>query len=626
MAKMTIEILNQIKKQYAANIEQRKIHQEVSYQGKYQILVCASTGCISNNSRDVLARFQKKIKEAGIADKCDVVQTGCHGLCEMGPVVIVYPQGAFYAKIQVADVDQIVEQHLVKGEIVKEKLFWDSFRDGKLVPLSETGFYKKQIRIALKNSGIINPERIEEYIAADGYQALYKVLNGTPAELIATVKESGLRGRGGAGFPTATKWELASKAVGKKKYVCCNGDEGDPGAFMDRSVLEADPHSIIEAMAIAAYAIGADEGYIYVRAEYPVAVQRLEIAIKQATKYGLLGRDIFGKGFNFKLTIRLGSGAFVCGEETALMTSVEGNRGEPRPRPPYPANSGLYQCPTVLNNVETYANIPRIILNGAKWFSSIGTEKSKGTKVFALGGKIKNTGLIEVPMGITLREILYEIGGGILGGGKFKAAQTGGPSGGCIPAELIDTKIDYDNLLAIGSMMGSGGLIVMDESSCMVDICKFYMEFCADESCGKCVPCRIGNKRLLELLTDITEGRGKKGDVERLQELSAHIKATSLCGLGQTSPNPILSTIRYFRNEYDAHVLEHRCPAGVCSKLLQYTINPNTCKKCSLCARQCPVKAISGEVGKTPYVIDQSICIKCGACMGACKFNAIERK
>ncbi|MDR0826252.1 MAG: NADH-quinone oxidoreductase subunit NuoF [Mycoplasmataceae bacterium] len=626
MAKMTIELLNQIKNQYIANIEKSKIHQEASYQGKYQVLVCASTGCISNNSKDVLARFEKKIKEAGIANKCDVVQTGCHGLCEMGPVVIIYPQGAFYAKVQPSDVDKIVEQHLVKGEVVKEKLFWDSFRDGKLVPLSETGFYKKQIRIALKNSGIINPERIEEYFAADGYQALYKVLSGSREDVIKIIKESGLRGRGGGGFPTGTKWELAYKAIGKKKYVCCNGDEGDPGAFMDRSVLEADPHSIIEAMAIAGYAIGADEGYIYVRAEYPVAVKRLEIAIKQATKYGLLGKDIFGKGFNFKLTIRLGSGAFVCGEETALMTSVEGNRGEPRPRPPYPANSGLYQCPTVLNNVETYANVPRIILNGSKWFSSIGTEKSKGTKVFALGGKIKNTGLIEVPMGITLKEIIYEIGGGILGGGKFKAAQTGGPSGGCIPNELINTPIDYDNLIAIGSMMGSGGLIVMDESSCMVDICKFYMEFCADESCGKCVPCRIGNKRLLELLTDITEGRGKKGDVERLQELCMHIKSTSLCGLGQTAPNPILSTIRYFRSEYDAHVIDHRCPAGVCSKLLQYTIDPNKCKKCSLCARQCPVKAISGEVGKTPFVIDQTKCIKCGACMGACKFNAIDRK
>ncbi|MDR0739972.1 MAG: 4Fe-4S binding protein [Mycoplasmataceae bacterium] len=626
MSKITIEKLNEIKDEFKKNIDQRKIHQEASYQGKFQVLVCASTGCISNKSLLVLERFVKKVKEVGLQDQVDVVQTGCHGLCEMGPVVIVYPQGAFYAKVTVDDVDQIVEQHFKNNQIVKEKLFWESFQNDKLVPLNQTGFYKKQIRIALRNSGLINPERIEEYIGTDGYQALWKALNMSREEVIKIVKDSGLRGRGGGGFSTGTKWELAYKAIGKKKYVCCNGDEGDPGAFMDRSILEADPHSIIEAMAIAAYAIGADEGYIYVRAEYPVAVKRLEIAIKQANKMGLLGRNIFGKNFNFKLTIRLGSGAFVCGEETALMTSVEGNRGEPRPRPPYPANEGLYKCPTILNNVETYANITQIINRGAAWFSSIGTAKSKGTKVFALGGKIKNTGLIEVPMGITLKEIIYEIGGGILNNGKFKAAQTGGPSGGCIPNELIDIQIDYDNLLSIGSMMGSGGLIVMDESSCMVDICKFYMEFCADESCGKCVPCRIGNKRLLEILTDITDGKGKAGDIERLESLCQHIKTTSLCGLGQTAPNPILSTIRYFRSEYDAHVLEHRCPAGVCSKLLQYRIIPDICKKCSLCSRVCPVIAISGEIGKTPYVIDQSKCIKCGACMGACKFKAIERK
>jgi len=492
--------------------------------------------------------------------------------------------------------------------------------------LNDTAFYKSQLRVALRNCGIINPENIDEYIAVDGYQALGKVLTEMkPQEVIDVMKKSGLRGRGGGGFPTGMKWEFAAKNVSEQKYIVCNADEGDPGAFMDRSVLEGDPHAVLEAMAIAGYAIGANHGYIYVRAEYPVAVKRLEIAIGQARKYGLLGKDIFGTGFEFDIDIRLGAGAFVCGEEMALLTSIEGNRGEPRPKPPFPANKGLFGYPTIINNVETLANIPQIILKGADWFASMGTEKSKGTKVFALGGKITNTGLVEIPLGTTLRDIIYNIGGGIPGGKKFKAAQTGGPSGGCIPAQHLDTPIDYDNLTAIGSMMGSGGLIVMDEDNCMVDVARFFLEFTVDESCGKCTPCRIGTRRLLEMLEKITAGEATLEDIDKMEELCYHIKSNSLCALGQTAPNPVLSTLKYFRDEYEAHVVEKRCPAGVCKNLLSYEIQADKCKGCTACARACPVGAISGEV-KSPHKIDKSKCIKCGACMATCKFGAIIKK
>ena len=628
MQQMTLEKLNEIKRSLAKRINDRRKYQGVAFEGEQrQILVCGSTGCLSNDSGDVYKRFKELIETNGLHDKAAVVQTGCHGLCEQGPVVIIYPEGVFYAKLKTADVDRIFEQHIKNGQVVKELLFWEQNNPNGLVPLNETNFYKKQVRIALRNSGVIDPENIDEYIAADGYFALHKVLTTmSPEQVVEVMKQSGLRGRGGAGFPTWMKWDLCRKAIGDKKYACCNGDEGDPGAFMDRSLLEADPHSVLEAMAIAGYTIGSDEGFIYVRAEYPIAVKRLEIAIKQAEEKGLLGNNIFGTGFNFKISLRLGSGAFVCGEETGLMVSIEGDRGEPRPRPPYPANKGLFGKPTILNNVETYANVTRIILNGPQWFSSIGTEKSKGTKVFAVGGKIKNTGLIEVPMGTTLREIIYEIGGGIPNGKEFKAAQTGGPSGGCIPASLIDTPIDYENLVAIGSMMGSGGLIVMDETSCMVDICKFYLEFSVEESCGKCIPCRIGNKRLLEMLENITKGKSSMEEFNKMEQLCAHIKESSLCGLGQFTPQPIMSTIRYFRDEYMEHILNKHCPTGSCKDLTSFIIDPVKCKKCSLCARQCPVNAISGEVGKTPYVINQAKCIKCGACIGACKFGAILRK
>ncbi|MBQ3573757.1 MAG: NADH-quinone oxidoreductase subunit NuoF, partial [Clostridia bacterium] len=512
--------------------------------------------------------------------------------------------------------------------IVKRLLYDETIQEGSddVKSLNEVDFYKKQKRIALRNCGVIDPENIDEYIAFDGYKALGKVLTEmTPEQVIDTIKASGLRGRGGGGFTTGMKWDFTAKAQGDKKYVACNADEGDPGAFMDRSILEGDPHSVIEAMAIAAYAVGADEGYIYIRAEYPIAVQRLRIAIDQAKEYGLLGKNIFGTDFSFELDLRLGAGAFVCGEETALLTSIEGMRGEPRPRPPFPAVKGLWMKPTLLNNVETYANICQIILNGADWFTQIGTEKSKGTKVFALGGKINNTGLVEVPMGTTLREIIEEIGGGIPNGKKFKAAQTGGPSGGCIPASLMDTPIDYDSLTAIGSMMGSGGLIVMDEDNCMVDIAKFYLEFTVDESCGKCTPCRVGTKRLYEILDKITKGQGTLEDLDKLEELALHIKSSSLCGLGQCAPNPVLSTLKYFRDEYVAHVVDKRCPAGVCKDLLNYTIIADKCKGCSACARKCPVGAISGEI-KNPFVIDTDKCIKCGACMDTCKFGAIEKK
>ena len=592
-----------------------------------QVLCCTGTGCTSSNSRSVIAKFEEEIKKAGLDKEVKVVPTGCFGLCETGPVVIIYPEGSFYSHIKVDDVPRIVSEHLVKGRIVRDLLYSESLDEKQNIrSLNEVDFYKKQRRIALRNCGVIDPENIEEYIAFDGYKALGKCLTElTPEQVVDIVKQSGLRGRGGGGFPTGIKWSLAQKPVSDIKYVCCNADEGDPGAFMDRSVLEGDPHAVLEAMAIAGYAIGAKQGYIYVRAEYPIAVKRLRIAIDQARKYGLLGENIFDKGFSFDIDLRLGSGAFVCGEETALLASIEGGRGEPRPRPPFPAVKGLFGKPTLLNNVETYANICQIILNGAEWFASMGTERSKGTKVFALGGKINNTGLVEIPMGTTLREIIYEIGGGIPGGKKFKAAQTGGPSGGCIPAEHLDIPIDYDNLVSIGSMMGSGGMIVMDEDNCMVDIARFFLEFTVDESCGKCPPCRIGTRRMYEMLTKITEGRGEPGDIEKLERLANNIKASALCGLGQTAPNPVLSTIRYFRNEYEAHINEKRCPAGVCKALLSYTIDPAKCTGCSMCSRVCPSSAIAGEI-KKPFVIDQAKCIKCGACMEKCKFGAIEHK
>ncbi|MBQ7128520.1 MAG: NADH-quinone oxidoreductase subunit NuoF [Clostridia bacterium] len=591
------------------------------------VLICGGTGCTSSGSVAIQETLAKQLKEKDLEDEVKIVQTGCFGLCALGPVMIVYPEGTFYSRVTPEDVEEIVEEHLLKGRIVERLVYSDTDEENATeTSLNDTTFYKKQKRVALRNCGVINPEVIDEYIGEGGYQALGKVLTEmTPDEVIKTILDSGLRGRGGGGFPTGLKWKLAAGNQADQKYVCCNADEGDPGAFMDRSVLEGDPHVVLEAMAIAGYAIGASQGYIYVRAEYPIAVHRLKIAIKQAREYGLLGKNIFDTGFDFDIDIRLGAGAFVCGEETALMTSIEGNRGEPRPRPPYPAVKGLFGKPTILNNVETYANIPQIILNGADWFASMGTEKSKGTKVFALGGKINNTGLVEVPMGTTLREVVEEIGGGIPNGKKFKAAQTGGPSGGCIPAEHLDIPIDYDNLISIGSMMGSGGLIVMDEDNCMVDIAKFFLEFTVDESCGKCTPCRVGTRRLLEILEKITSGKGTLEDIDRLEELAAYIKANSLCGLGQTAPNPVLSTLRYFRDEYEAHVVDKKCPAGVCKDLLQYTIIEDKCKGCSACSRKCPVGAISGEI-KSPFVIDQTKCIKCGACIETCKFGAIEKK
>jgi NADP-reducing hydrogenase subunit HndC len=571
--------------------------------------------------------LEQKIAEKGLQDEVQVVRTGCFGLCALGPVMIVYPEGTFYSRVELTDVDEIVEEHLLKGRPVERLIHKDKEGDKVVAKaLNDTNFYKKQIRVALRNCGVIDPENIDEYIGMDGYQALGKCLTEyTPEQVIQIVTDSGLRGRGGGGFPTGRKWALTAPNKADQKYVVCNADEGDPGAFMDRSVLEGDPHCLIEAMAICGYAIGATMGYVYVRAEYPIAVRRLQIAIDQAREYGLLGKDIFGTGFDFDMEIRLGAGAFVCGEETALMTSIEGNRGEPRPRPPYPAVKGLYGKPTVENNVETFANIPQIILKGADWFASMGTEKSKGTKVFALGGKIVNTGLIEIPMGTTLREIIEEIGGGVPNGKKFKAAQTGGPSGGCIPASLIDTEVDYDNLVALGCMMGSGGLIVMDEDTCMVDMAKFFLEFTVDESCGKCTPCRVGTKRLLELLDKITKGNGTLEDIDRLEELCNYIKANSLCGLGQTAPNPVLATLKFFRDEYIAHVVDKKCPAGVCKDLLSFNIDPEKCKGCSKCARNCPVGAITGVI-KSPYVIDSEKCIKCGACISSCPFGAIYKK
>ena len=592
------------------------------------VLICGGTGCTSSGSVAVREAMAKELELAGLSDEVKIVQTGCFGLCANGPIMIIYPEGTFYSHVKVEDVKEIVEEHLLKGRLV-ERLLHKETDEGvaeTVHSLSDTKFYKKQHRVALRNCGVINPESIDEYIGTDGYQALGKVLTEMkPQEVIDTILASGLRGRGGAGFPTGRKWQFAADQPAGKKYVVCNADEGDPGAFMDRSVLEGDPHAVIEAMAIAGYAIGADEGYIYVRAEYPIAVQRLTIAINQAREYGLLGKDIFGTGFNFDITLRLGAGAFVCGEETALLASIEGKRGEPHPRPPFPAVKGLFGKPTIINNVETLANIAQIINKGADWFASMGTEKSKGTKVFALGGKITNTGLVEIPMGTTLREIIEDIGGGIPNGKKFKAAQTGGPSGGCIPASLIAAPIDYDNLLAIGSMMGSGGLIVMDEDNCMVDIAKFFLEFTVDESCGKCVPCRTGTRRLLEILEKITSGNGEMEDLDKLEELCNYIKSTSLCGLGQTAPNPVVSTLRYFRDEYIAHIVDKKCPAGVCKKLLHYHIDAEKCRGCTACARQCPTNAISGAV-RTPHEIDPAKCIKCGACMATCKFGAIYKQ
>lgn len=590
------------------------------------VLVCGGTGCTSSGSARIRERLEKEIEANGLSDEVCVVKTGCFGLCALGPIMIVYPEGTFYSMVQEEDIPEIVTEHLLKGNVVKHLLYEETVKADKIIPLNETNFYKKQHRVALRNCGVINPEKIDEYIGTGGHEALGIVLTEKkPEDVIQILLDSGLRGRGGAGFPTGLKWKFAAGNDADQKYVCCNADEGDPGAFMDRSILEGDPHAVLEAMAIAGYAIGASQGYIYVRAEYPIAVQRLEIAIEQAREYGLLGKNIFDSGFDFDIELRLGAGAFVCGEETALMTSIEGNRGEPRPRPPFPALKGLFQKPTILNNVETYANIPQIIVNGPEWFASMGTEKSKGTKVFALGGKIHNTGLVEIPMGTTLREIVEEIGGGVPNGKKFKAAQTGGPSGGCIPAEHLDIPIDYDNLLSIGSMMGSGGLIVMDEDTCMVDIAKFFLEFTVDESCGKCTPCRIGTRRMLEILEKITKGQATMEDLDKLEELCYHLQSNSLCALGQTAPNPVLSTLRYFRDEYIAHIVDKKCPAGVCKDLLQYKIDPDKCKGCTLCARTCPADAIIGKV-KEVHMINPEKCLKCGACMEKCRFGAIYKE
>ncbi len=593
------------------------------------VLICGGTGCSASGSGAVKEALEAEIAAKGLANEVKVVQTGCFGLCALGPIMIVYPEGTFYHSVTAENVPEIVEEHLLKGRPVTRLVYHEVNDDDvkHATSLSETVFYKKQKRVALRNCGVINPENIDEYIGVDGYRALAKVLTEmTPEQVIDVILASGLRGRGGAGFPTGRKWQMARNLVpdADQKFVCCNADEGDPGAFMDRSILEGDPHAVLEAMTIAGYAIGSNQGYIYVRAEYPIAIKRLEIAIGQAHEYGLLGDNILGTGFSFDIKLRFGAGAFVCGEETALMTSIEGNRGEPRPRPPFPAVKGLFGKPTILNNVETYANVCQIILNGPEWFASMGTETSKGTKVFALGGKIQNTGLVEVPMGTTLREVIYDIGGGIPNGKKFKAAQTGGPSGGCITTENLDTPIDYENLMRIGSMMGSGGLIVMDEDTCMVDIARFFLEFTVDESCGKCTPCRVGTKRMLEILDKIIAGNGTLEDIDRLEELANYIKSSSLCGLGQTAPNPILSTLRYFRDEYIAHVVDKKCPAGVCKSLLRYKIDPAKCKGCTLCARKCPVGAISGSV-REAHTIDAAKCIKCGVCMSTCKFGAISR-
>ena len=587
------------------------------------VLVCGGTGCTSSNSLKIIAKLEEEIAAQGLTEEIKVVKTGCFGLCALGPIMIVYPEGCFYSRVTVEDVPEIVSEHLLKGRVVTRLLYDETVGKDEIKSLNETDFYKKQVRVALRNCGVINPESIDEYIAYDGYQALAKCLTEyTPEQVIQVIIDSGLRGRGGGGFPTGRKWALTAPNKAPQKYVVCNADEGDPGAFMDRSVLEGDPHCIIEAMAIAGYAIGATKGFVYVRAEYPIAVRRLQIAIDQARAEGLLGKDIFGSGFDFDMEIRLGAGAFVCGEETALMTSIEGNRGEPRPRPPYPAVKGLFASPTVENNVETFANVPQIILKGAEWFASMGTEKSKGTKVFALGGKIKHTGLVEIPMGTTLREVIEEIGGGIPNGKKFKAAQTGGPSGGCIPAEHFDIPIDYDNLISIGSMMGSGGLIVMDEDTCMVEVARFFMNFTQRESCGKCVPCREGTKRMLEILERIVAGNGEMSDLDELEELADMIENTALCGLGKSAPKPVVSTIHAFRKEYEEHIIDKKCRAGVCSNLRVFKIDPEKCKGCSKCAKNCPVNAITGKI-KSPFTIDNSKCIKCGSCIDNCPFGAV---
>ena len=600
------------------------------------VLICGGTGCTSSGSQSIQQAFAEQLEKNGLTEEIKIVQTGCFGLCALGPVVIVHPEGTFYSRVTADDVAEIVSEHLLKGRIVERLVYTDGADEEKDIAhlsLNDTAFYKTQNRVVLRNCGVINPEDIDEYIGMDGYAALGKVLTEmTPEDVIQVITDSGLRGRGGGGFPTGRKWALTAPNKAPQKYVVCNADEGDPGAFMDRSVLEGDPHCIIEAMAICGYAVGATQGYVYVRAEYPIAVRRLAIAIAQAREYGLLGKNIFGSGFDFDLHIRLGAGAFVCGEETALMASIEGKRGEPRPRPPYPAVKGLYESPTCENNVETFANVPQIILKGAEWFASMGTERSKGTKVFALGGNIENTGLVEIPMGTTLRHIIYDIGGGIPGGKKFKAAQTGGPSGGCIPASLMDTEVDYDNLTAIGCMMGSGGLIVMDEDTCMVDMAKFFLEFTVDESCGKCTPCRVGTKRLLEMLDKITEGKGTLEDIDKLEELCNYIKQNSLCGLGQTAPNPVLATLNFFRDEYIAHVVDKKCPAGVCKNLLVFDIDKDKCIGCGMCAKQCPADAISRTDYIAPghklasFAIDTNKCVKCGACIGTCKFKAISKK
>ena len=619
------EDINRIRESKKADLEIRINKEAAPTQtgGRMHILVCGGTGCTSSSSMKIIEKLKALISENGMADEIKVVKTGCFGLCAQGPIMMIYPDHLMYTQVQPEDVEEIFENHVKCGQVVT-RLLAGNHEEGEVSnALESVDFFSRQMRVALRNCGAINPEDIDEYIARDGYLALEKVTGSmTPEEVIELIRASGLRGRGGAGFPTGVKWSFAAAQQVAQKYVCCNADEGDPGAFMDRSVLEGDPHSVIEAMAIAAYAIGANQGYVYVRAEYPIAVERLTIAINQAKEYGILGKDIFGTGFDFDLDIRLGAGAFVCGEETALMTSVEGRRGEPRPRPPFPAVKGLFGQPTILNNVETYANVPVIILKGAEWFSGIGTEKSKGTKVFAVGGKIENTGLVEIPMGTTLREIVFDIGGGVPGGKKFKAAQTGGPSGGCIPASKLDTPIDYESLIALGSMMGSGGLIVMDEDTCMVDLAKFFLEFTVDESCGKCPPCRIGTKRMLEILTRITEGKGVPEDIEKLETLARDIKAAALCGLGQTAPNPVLSTLRYFRDEYMAHVIDKKCPAGVCKSMLKFKIDTDACKRCGICKKNCPTDAISGD-RETPFAIDQDKCVKCGVCIEKCPFKSI---
>ena len=626
----SLDELKEIREQYKEILDLRmhashkievKAEEGIGHKKK-AVLVCGGTGCTSSGSRRVIERLKEEIKKQGLEEDVSVVMTGCFGLCALGPIMIVYPEGAFYSMVKEEEIPEIVEQHLLHGKVDTKYLYSETVKGNMVLPLQDTPFYKKQKRVALRNCGVINPEKIEEYIGTGGYEALGKVLTTmSPEDVIEVITASGLRGRGGAGFPTGRKWQFAKDNDADQKYVCCNADEGDPGAFMDRSVLEGDPHVVLEAMAIAGYAIGATQGYIYVRAEYPIAVERLNIAIKQAREMGLLGKNLFNTGFDFDIELRLGAGAFVCGEETALMTSIEGHRGEPRPRPPFPAVKGLFEKPTILNNVETWANVPQIIMNGAEWFSSFGTEKSKGTKVFALGGKIHNTGLVEVPMGTTLREIVEEIGGGK----KFKAAQTGGPSGGCIPAEHLDVPIDYENLMAIGSMMGSGGLIVMDEETCMVDIAKFFLNFTVDESCGKCSPCRLGTKRLLEMLDKITSGNATMEDLDKLEELCYYIKDNALCALGQTAPNPVLSTLHYFRDEYIAHIVDKKCPAGVCKDLLVYKIDPDKCKGCTLCARTCPNDAVIGKV-KEPHTIDPNKCVKCGACMEKCRFGAIYKE